>query len=104
MTRLLIELGAPLDARDSQYGCSPLGWAAHGSAHGRRADDDYLAVVDLLLDAGAGREASINRWGEPPESMARPRIARRLRERGSAPASWPARAHIFRRFGPAYRQ
>ena len=86
LTRLLVALGAPLNVRDSQYGCSPLAWAAHGSTYCRRADDDYCAIVEALLDAGAGRETSINRWGEPPENMARPRVKRLLRERGFAPS------------------
>ena len=90
LTRLLLRLGAPLDVRDRQFGCSPLAWAAHGSANCRRADDDYRAVVEALLDAGAGRETSINRWGEPPESLATPRVARLLRERGFAPPATEA--------------
>lgn len=85
MVRLLLGLGAPLAVRDSQYGSSPLGWAAHGSRFCRRADGDYRAVVAALLDAGAGREVSINRWGEPPESFASRGVAALLRERGFVP-------------------
>jgi ankyrin repeat protein len=81
MVRLLLELGAPLDARDSQFGSSPLGWAAHGSSHHRRADDDYCAVVEALLDAGADREASVNRWGEAPAALASRRVAALLKRR-----------------------
>jgi len=85
MTRLLLSLGAPIDIRDKQFGSSPIGWAGHGSAHCRRADHDYVAVVSALLDAGASREASINRWGEPPEAMSTRAVALLLRQRGFAP-------------------
>lgn len=86
MARLLLDLGAPIDVRDSTFGSSPVGWAAHGSRHCRTADDDYCAVVDLLLDAGPDRAASLNRWGEPPEGMASRRVAALLRRRGFSPA------------------
>lgn len=86
MTRLLLSLGAPVNVREPEFGCSPLAWAAHGSANCRRADDDYCAVVEALLDAGADRETSINRWGEPPESLGTRRVALLLRRRGFAPA------------------
>ena len=79
MVRLLLELGAPVNVRDGQYGSSPLGWAAHGSTHCRQADDEYLAVVEALIVAGADGETSINRWGEGPEGMASRRVAVRLR-------------------------
>jgi len=75
MVRLLLDLGAPVNVRDGQFGSSPLAWAAHGSSNCRKADDDYVAVVEMLLAAGADRETSINRWGEPPESMAAPSVA-----------------------------
>ncbi|TMQ70111.1 MAG: hypothetical protein E6K80_09555 [Candidatus Eisenbacteria bacterium] len=84
MVRLLLELGAPVNVRDRQYGSSPLGWGAHGSRHCRAADRDYAAVMEALLDAGADRETSINRWGEPPESFATPRVAAVLKVRGFA--------------------
>jgi ankyrin repeat protein len=81
-TRLLLELGAPVDERDGEFGASALGWAAHGSSFGRETDEDYCAVIELLLAAGTTRAASINRWGEMPEGMASPRVAQLLRERG----------------------
>jgi Ankyrin repeats (many copies) len=79
MVRLLLDLGAPVNVRDGQYGSSPLGWAAHGSTYCRQADDDYLAVVEALIAARADGETSINRWGEGPEGMASRRVAARLR-------------------------
>lgn len=83
--RLLLSLGAPVNLRDTQFGSSALGWAAHGSANCRRADDDYAAIIDLLLEAGADRESSINRWGGPPEALSSRRIAQVLRRRGFVP-------------------
>ena len=82
--RALLDLGAPVDVRDRTHGSSPIAWAAHGSANCRSADEDYLAVVDLLLEAAAAREPSFNRWNEAPERLASRRVARRLRERGFA--------------------
>jgi ankyrin repeat protein len=85
MVRVLLELGAPINVRDRQYGSSPIAWAAHGSRYARRADDDYLAIVDLLVDAGSERSPSFNRWGEPPEALASEAVAEQLRARGFAP-------------------
>jgi ankyrin repeat protein len=83
MTKLLIELGAPINARDKQFGSSPLAWAAHGSMNGRRGhDEEYCAIVALLLDAGSTREPSYNKWNEAPESMASKAVAKLLRQRG----------------------
>ncbi|MGV3708042.1 MAG: ankyrin repeat domain-containing protein, partial [Gemmatimonas sp.] len=85
MTQLLIELGAPVNFRDSTYGSSPIAWASHGSTNGRPGhDDDYVAVTDLLLRAGATREASYNKWREAPESMASKPVAKLLKQRGFA--------------------
>lgn len=79
--RALLELRAPVDARDSCYGSSALGWAAHGARH--FADHgDYAGTVDALIDAGASREAAINRWGATPVDLATPAIAKRLEARG----------------------
>ncbi|MEP6835428.1 MAG: ankyrin repeat domain-containing protein [Gemmatimonas sp.] len=85
MTQLLVDLGAPVNFRDSSYGSSPLAWAAHGSVNGRPGhDDEYCAVTDILLRAGSTREAAYNTWGEAPESLASKRVARLLKERGFA--------------------
>ena len=86
LVRELLAHGAPVNARDSRYGSSPIAWAAHGSRFsGRGSDDDHVAIVHLLLDAGATRAESFNRWDEAPESFARPSVAHALRERGFAP-------------------
>jgi len=80
MTRLLIELGAPINVRDRRFGSSPLGWAAHGSKNCRPADDDYLAIVRALLDAGADRKSSINKWNEPAENLGSEKVDAFLKE------------------------
>jgi ankyrin repeat protein len=81
--RALLEHGAPVNARDSTYGSSPIAWAAHGSTNSRPGNDaDYIAIVQLLLDAGATRAASFNSWEEAPESMASTAVAARLKDSG----------------------
>lgn len=80
LARELIALGAPVNFRDSRFGSSPLGWAAHGSKNCRSDDDAYGAIVQALIDAGSTREASFNRWGEPPEALATERVAALLRK------------------------
>lgn len=85
MVRLLLEAGAPVDQRDSRYGSSPIAWCAHGSSFSHRAnDEDYPAIIHLLLDAGATRPPSYNRWNEPPERMARPSVVAVFKARGFA--------------------
>lgn len=59
--------------------------AAHGSVNARDADDGYESVVDRLLDAGHDRAATCQRWNEPPEALAMPRVAALLRAGGLAP-------------------
>lgn len=85
VVRALLALGAPANPRDRTYGSSPIAWAAHGSANCRTADDDYIAVIDQLLDAGAERAPSYNHWKEPPEALASDAVADHLRARGFAP-------------------
>jgi ankyrin repeat protein len=86
IVKLLLELGAPVNARDRQYGSSPIAWAAHGSRFNNHegADDHYCAIVDVLIDAGAERTVSINKAGVPPEILATPRVQEKLVERGFA--------------------
>ncbi len=85
MVRLLLDAGAPVNVRDSRYGSSPIAWCAHGSCYaGGANDEDYPAIIHLLVDAGATRPASYNRWNEPPESLARPSVVAALKARGFA--------------------
>ncbi|MFP5355651.1 MAG: hypothetical protein ACLGIK_10970, partial [Gemmatimonadota bacterium] len=82
----LIEAGAPVNVRDSRYGSSPIAWCAHGSRYCERGnDEDYPAIVHLLIDAGAKRDESFNRWHESPEGMARPSVVAAFAARGFAP-------------------
>jgi ankyrin repeat protein len=77
IVRRLLELGAPVDVRDRDFGASPLGWAAHGSTF-HHADDRYAAIVDLLVDAGgAGID---NKWGKSLHGT--PAVTARLKARG----------------------
>lgn len=85
--RELLAAGVPVDPRESTYGSTPLAWAAHGSANCRSADEDYVAVIDLLLDAGARREPSFNHWNEPPEHLCSEAVEEHLRQRGFVPKS-----------------
>jgi ankyrin repeat protein len=85
MARALLAEGSPVNVRDKTYGSSPIAWAAHGSYNCRPADDDYIAVIDLLLAAGSEREPSFNKWNEAPESLASEAVADHLRARGFAP-------------------
>ena len=82
IARELLEAGAPLNLRDRVYGSSPIAWAAHGSSNCRSADDDYIAVIGLLLEAGSEFESAINHWGAEPVEFAPPAVAAFLRERG----------------------
>ena len=86
LVRTLLSLGAPVNVRDTQFGSSPLGWAAHGSGQHRGHDQAYVAIVDALLAAGAERLPALNRWGEPPENLASPAVAKHLAARGVASA------------------
>jgi ankyrin repeat protein len=82
--RALLAAGAPVNVRDRTYGSSPIAWAAHGSANCREADDDYIAVIDLFLEANAERAPSFNKWNEPPEALSSDAVADHLRARGFA--------------------
>jgi ankyrin repeat protein len=83
MVRVLLELGAPVNVRDSTYGSSPIAWTAHGSTNsGKGTDADYVAIAELLLDAGSTRAESYNQWNEAPESMASKAVARVFKQRG----------------------
>lgn len=85
VVKLLLDHGAPVNVRDREFGSSPIAWAAHGSVNSRPGhDDDYVAVTELLLDAGSVREAAYNKWHEPPERLASLAVAALLRKRGFA--------------------
>lgn len=95
MVRLLLELGAPVNKRDSTYGSSAIAWTAHGSTQNsgasrwfqgdeEAAKNAFADIATMLLDAGATREESYNKWNEAPESMASRQVKRVFKDRGFA--------------------
>lgn len=73
IVRLLLERGAPVDARDRAFDNTPLGWALHGWAHPPPGADRerYPGVVALLVAAGA---AVKEEWLAAAEESAEPRM------------------------------
>jgi len=63
--RLLLEHGAELDARDANFDGTPLGYATVTSGEHPNPNGDWVAIVQLLLNAGADRTGA---WvpGRPP--------------------------------------
>ena len=56
MVRALLPFAPPLEAVDTDFSGTPLGWAIHGSEHGWHSrSGDYAATVAALLQAGAKR-------------------------------------------------
>ncbi len=55
--RLLLEHGAEIDARDANFDGTPLGYAAVASGELPTTNGDWVATVQLLLNAGADRTA-----------------------------------------------
>jgi ankyrin repeat protein len=53
VVKLLLAHHAPLEAKDTTYGGTPLGWACHGSENCRNPNGDYPAVAEALIQAGA---------------------------------------------------
>ena len=63
VVKVLLEHNAPLEIVENSFGCTPLGWAAHGCDNWPNPDGDYPAVVQALLEADADITAT-NKWGE----------------------------------------
>jgi ankyrin repeat protein len=80
--RMLIEHGADIDARDTEWSSPPLEWALVGS--GEQPDTapgpDWVRTVAVLLDAGAGT-ADITLSPDDPKPPSAT-VARFLRDRG----------------------
>lgn len=54
LVRELIRRGADLEAKDDDFGGTPLGWTIHASVHGWHPDrGDYAGTAEALLSAGA---------------------------------------------------
>jgi ankyrin repeat protein len=75
MVREVLTYGPPLEALDGDFNGSPLGWAIHGSMNGWFVKTgDYVATVDLLLQAGATPPTELTR-GSPAVRAALARFA-----------------------------
>lgn len=60
MARLILLFNPPLEATDSDYKATPIGWAIHGSQYGWNAKTgDFGATVEALILAGAKLPATI---------------------------------------------
>jgi ankyrin repeat protein len=60
MTEALLRFRPPLEALDSDFNATPLGWALHGSEHGwSRKTGDFATTVTALLKAGARPPAKL---------------------------------------------
>ncbi len=75
--RLLLEHGAGLDARDANFDGTPLGYATVGSGEHPSTNGDWVATVELLLNAGADRAGVWVPSKPPSEDVAE--VLRRLR-------------------------
>lgn len=54
MARVILPFSPPLEAREADFGQTPLQWAIYGSLNGWYADrGDYAGVAEVLLQAGA---------------------------------------------------
>jgi ankyrin repeat protein len=64
LVQRLLQHGAPLHGKDTQFHCTPLEWALHGSCNCPQRDDHrgeqndeaaYAAIAELLMTAGSPR-------------------------------------------------
>jgi hypothetical protein len=54
MARVILPHHPPLEAREKDYGQTPLQWTIYGSINGWHAETgDYAGTLEVLLDAGA---------------------------------------------------
>jgi ankyrin repeat protein len=65
VVRLLLAVGAEIDARDARFDATPLCYATVGSREQADKPGDWIGTVRLLIDAGASRQGV---WisGKPP--------------------------------------
>ncbi|MGH3302397.1 MAG: ankyrin repeat domain-containing protein, partial [Streptosporangiaceae bacterium] len=65
VVQLLLDAGADVDARDTQFDGTPLGFATVGSGEQAGQPGDWTQTVRLLIEAGANRQGA---WiaGKPP--------------------------------------
>ncbi len=79
--RLLLDSGADVDARDTQFDATPLAYATVGSGEQDGGGGDWVATVQTLLDAGAAHH---DVWLAPPKAPSDP-VADVLRRHGITP-------------------
>jgi ankyrin repeat protein len=81
VVRLLLDAGADVDARDDNFGGTPLAYATVGSGEQAGKPGDWIGTVRLLIDAGASRDGV---WisGKPPSEE----VAEVLREYDIGPS------------------
>jgi hypothetical protein len=80
--RLLLDRGAAIDARDSTWNDTPLGWAIVGSWERPTTsrDPDWIATVRTLIEAGASTEGITLSPDDPKPPS--PEVAQLLRDHG----------------------
>jgi len=80
--RLLLDRGADIEARDTTWDSTPLGWAIVGSGMrlGHAPDPDWAATVSVLFDAGASTAGIVLSPDDPKPPS--PEVAALLRTRG----------------------
>ena len=52
LAKLLLDHGAPLNVKDTEFHAPPLGWLHHGSANYCGSDADHAAVARIMIAAG----------------------------------------------------
>ena len=92
--RVLLEHGADIQARDTTWDDTPLGWAIVGSGMrlGHDPHPDWPAAVRTLIEAGASTEGIVLSLDDPKPPS--PEVATLLRTHGvpDAPGSAPGRS------------
>jgi ankyrin repeat protein len=80
--RLLLDRSAAIDARDSTWNDTPMGWAIVGSGERPTTspDPDWIATVRTLIEAGAST-AGITLLPDDPKPPS-PEVAQLLRDLG----------------------
>jgi hypothetical protein len=80
--RLLLDRGADIEARDTSWDDTPLGWAVVGSGLPRveNPDPDWISTIQALIEAGAST-AGVTLSPDDPKPPS-PEVAQLLRSYG----------------------